>query len=586
MIPTTIGKELFPIGVLKVCQTLIKHGKKAYVVGGSIRDIILSNNRPVDWDIATNATPKEIIDVFEKKFKVIPTGVKHGTVTILYDHLPIEITTFRIDSDYLDSRRPSRVDFVDDIKQDLARRDLTINAIAYDPIHNKFQDPFKGLEDIQNKIIRTVGSPDDRLEEDGLRVIRIFRFVSNLGFDIESETFMAIPNHFGAFSKVSNERIHTELQKLLLGKYWKRAVSLLVESGLMFCIFPEFKHERMNETIPDLDISRMAFTFLILGNLSSEASLRLKYAVLLHQLSSVTKELHDYFPRIDKRFIEEILKRLKFSNKQIFEIIHILSTHRIPLPVTSEYLDEQKNYLIRKLLFRVKREFLDDYLFFLQAKFASLQKEDKISSEFLHEIRSRSKTQKPIEVRDLVVSGDDIIQYFHLDKSHASQRELIGLCLSIIRERVEFNPQINMKKEIYLILENLSNTLWKYDRIVTHYGSNHRFDIPFVRTRCIRQKIDFPTYGYLWLSDTYAMAKKLLCLKSNRQGRVAGAILGEDIKTKMADNHWLNVKYGTTKEKKTALKYIADEHCYNDVIQLDENYLAMKPFMREIRTGI
>lgn len=135
------------------------------------------------------------------------------------------------------------------------------------------------------------------------------------------------------------------------------------------------------------------------------------------------------------------------------------------------------------------------------------------------------------------------------------------------------------------ILENLINTLWNYDRIVTHYGSNYRFDIPFVRTRCIRQGIEFPTYGYLWLSDTYTMAKKLLCLKSNRQGRVAGAILGKDIKTKMTDNHWLAVKYGTIKEKKAALEYIKG-HCEADVIQLDENYLKLEPFMRRVRTSI
>lgn len=135
------------------------------------------------------------------------------------------------------------------------------------------------------------------------------------------------------------------------------------------------------------------------------------------------------------------------------------------------------------------------------------------------------------------------------------------------------------------ILENLSKTLWNYDRIVTHYGSNYRFDIPFVRTRCIRQGIDFPTHGMLWLSDTYQMARRLLCLKSNRQGRVAGAILGKDIKTKMGDNYWLAVKYGNDKEKKAALEYIR-KHCETDVTQLDANYLAMKPFIREIKSSI
>lgn len=508
MIPTIIGKEFFPIGVIKICQTLINHGKRAYVVGGSIRDIILNENKPIDWDIATNATPNEIIEVFEKKYRVIPTGVKHGTVTILYDNLPIEITTFRVDSDYLDSRRPSRVDFIENIKQDLARRDLTINAIAYDPIHNEFQDPFKGLEDIQNRVIRTVGDPDSRLEEDGLRAIRIFRFVSILGFDIEPETLKAIPNHFETFSKVSKERIHTELQKLLSGRYWKRAISLLVESGLMFCILPEFKHDRMNEMILNLNINRMKLTFLVLENLSSKASLRLKYAVLFHQLSSITKDSRNYFPRVDKRLIEEILKRLKFSNKQIIEIIHIITTHLFPLPIATESSVKHNDYLIRKLLFQVKREYLDDYLFFLQAKLVSLQKEDTISLLAIQEIRSQSKTQKPIEIRDLVISGDDIIQYFHLDKSQASQRELIGLCLGIIRERVEIDPQINMKKEIYLILENI-------DKVASQCRPGVTREVRIVSTDHIRKLYcsSVPSYSSWESSHTYKLARWLvLCL--------------------------------------------------------------------------
>ncbi len=516
MIPTTIGNEVFPIGVINICQILINHGKQAYVVGGSIRDIILSDKKPIDWDIATNATPKEVIEFFEKKFKVIPTGVKHGTVTILYNNLPIEVTTFRIDREYLDSRRPSRVDFVNEIRQDLARRDLTINAIAYDPIHNKFQDPFNGLEDIKNKIIRTVGHPDDRLEEDGLRLIRIFRFVSTLGFNIESETLKAIPNHFETFSKVSLERVHTEFQKLLSGNYWKRAIALLVDSGLMFCIFPEFKHDKMNDIIPNLDINRKTLTFMILENLSSEASLRLKYAVLLHQLSSVTKESREYFPRIDKRFIEEILKRQKFSNKQVFEITHILSTHLFPLHITSDSLDEQKDYMIRKLLFRVKREYLDDYLFFYQAKSVLLQKEDNFTSEILHEIRSRSKAQKPIEIRDLIISGDDIIQYFNIDKSQMSQRELIGLSLGIIRERVEFNPQINVKKEIYLILENLL-------KIVSQCKIGATREVRIVSTDHIRKLYcrNSPSYSSWESSHTYQLARWLvLCLLRKRKPSV------------------------------------------------------------------
>lgn len=172
-------------------------------------------------------------------------------------------------------------------------------------------------------------------------------------------------------------------------------------------------------------------------------------------------------------------------------------------------------------------------------------------------------------------AGFDIVYTWFLKTS--GKDEIVYDCISL--------DDLQKGRKDRRILESLVNTLWEYDRIITHYGSNFRFDIPFVRTRCIRQGIDFPTCGMLWVSDTYSMAKKLLCLKSNRQGRVASAILGKDIKTKMEDNHWLAVKYGTNAEKRKALKYIRD-HCEADVHQLDENYLAMKPYMKNVRTSI
>lgn len=135
------------------------------------------------------------------------------------------------------------------------------------------------------------------------------------------------------------------------------------------------------------------------------------------------------------------------------------------------------------------------------------------------------------------------------------------------------------------VLESLCNTLWKFDRLITHYGSRARFDIPFIRTRCVRLGLDFPTYGMLWVTDTYTLAKNLLRLTSNRQSRVARAILGKDEKTTIDDTYWMNVKYGTEKERKKALKYVLD-HCEHDVYQLDDNYTKLRPFVRETRTSL
>ncbi|MFX0181507.1 MAG: CCA tRNA nucleotidyltransferase [Candidatus Hodarchaeota archaeon] len=516
-----LKKESFPKIVLEVCQLLVNHGKQSFIVGGSIRDIIFSRERikddskvydrisePNDWDIATNATPHEVMKIFGKKFRVIPTGIKHGTVTILNKKLNIEVTSFRLESDYIDGRRPSKVSFVDDITTDLSRRDLTINAIAYDPIHDKFVDPFNGLKDIDNKIIRMVGDPDDRLEEDGLRLIRIFRFASQFGFKIEQKTLDAIPRHFETFSRVSEERIHSELQKLLKGAYWKNSLHALIECKVLHKIVNEFNHETITQVIPDVNMDRMALTARILSELPTKPSLRLQYAVIFHQLSTIASTSTRCFPKLNRELIENILKRLKFPNKQINEILHLLKIHLIPLPYSSENPDEFKNYSIRKFQHRIKSDYLKDYLDFFLAKMQILQKRELLTEELYKDILNRANCQRPIELRDLAISGDDVHHYFKLDKSQASQREFIGLCLRIIRERVEVEPQINKKEAIFLILENLNRIVSQCKTNVTRYAR-------IVSTDHIRKiyQNNSPIYSSWESTHTYELAFWLnLCL--------------------------------------------------------------------------
>ncbi|MFX0142271.1 MAG: CCA tRNA nucleotidyltransferase [Candidatus Hodarchaeota archaeon] len=520
----TLKNEIIPENVLNVCQLLVDNSKEAFIVGGSIRDIIISRladektdvkseiktelKKPNDWDIATNATPDEVMLIFEKKFRVIPTGIKHGTVTIIYDQLNIEITTFRKESEYLDGRRPTHVTFVDNITTDLSRRDLTINAIAYDPINEKLVDPFNGLKDLQEKIIRMVGDPDDRLNEDGLRLIRIFRFASQFGFTIEQDTLNAIPRHFEVFLKVSKERIHAELQKLLKGPYWKSIIVQLIKNNVLQNIVLEFKDETINQAIPDINMDRMTLTIQVLSKLSSSSSLRLKFAVLFHQLSAVNTTTKRNFPSLNRVLVEEVLKRLKFSNKQIFEILHLLKIHIIPLPYSNEDPDEFKDYSLRRIQYKIKPDYLEDYLEFFKAKSHVFQERYILNNELYADILNRAQLQKPIELRDLTVSGDDIIQYFKLDKSQASQREFIGLCLKIIRERVEINPHINNKKSIYPILENLNKIVSQCKAEVTRY-------VRIVSTDHIRKlyQNNLPNYSLWESTHTYELAMWLnLCL--------------------------------------------------------------------------
>ena len=195
----------------KVLKILKNNGFEGFVVGGCVRDSLLKKE-PMDWDITTNALPEEIISIFDK---TIPTGLKHGTITVIVDNEPFEVTTYRIDGDYIDNRRPSKVQFVRNIKEDLSRRDFTINAMAYNDEVGLI-DFYNGIDDLNNKIIRSVGEAEKRFSEDALRMMRAVRFAAQLNFEIEEKTKKAIVILSNNLKNVSIERIRVEFDKLIL----------------------------------------------------------------------------------------------------------------------------------------------------------------------------------------------------------------------------------------------------------------------------------------------------------------------------------------------------------------------------------
>lgn len=210
-----------PNRVDKILRILNRNGFDAYVVGGCVRDVLM-NRKPSDWDVTTSATPEETKKCFDG-YKVIETGIKHGTVTVLMDGEPFEITTFRSDGSYSDGRHPDSVSFSKDIKVDLARRDFTMNALAYSPSKGII-DEYGGMDDIKNRIIRAVGNPEERFKEDSLRIMRAIRFAGTLGFLIEPETARAVKALAGTAGRSSAERIMTEMNKLLMGAYSAYAI--------------------------------------------------------------------------------------------------------------------------------------------------------------------------------------------------------------------------------------------------------------------------------------------------------------------------------------------------------------------------
>lgn len=206
---------IIPQHALTVVERLERYGYEAYVVGGCVRDSLMGRC-PKDWDVCTNALPEEVLRVF-KRFHVIKTGLQHGTVTVMVDKQPVEVTTFRIDGNYTDNRHPDSVNFVSRVEEDLARRDFTINAMAYNPARG-LVDAFGGQEDLQARIIRCVGEPDARFNEDGLRILRALRFAARYDFGIETETAFSMHRNRHLLENVSVERIFSELKGILAGE--------------------------------------------------------------------------------------------------------------------------------------------------------------------------------------------------------------------------------------------------------------------------------------------------------------------------------------------------------------------------------
>ena len=204
-----------PEKILKAIALLESNGYSAYTVGGCVRDSVMGR-APNDWDMTTSAAPDETREVF-KDFHTVATGIKHGTVTVLIDSEPVEITTMRVDGKYSDNRHPESVSFTKRIEDDLSRRDFTVNAMAYNP-KTGVVDPFGGQNDIKNKIIRCVGNPDTRFGEDALRILRAIRFSSVLGFDIDKKTSQSIIGNRSLLQNISKERIRVELIKMLCGQ--------------------------------------------------------------------------------------------------------------------------------------------------------------------------------------------------------------------------------------------------------------------------------------------------------------------------------------------------------------------------------
>lgn len=318
-----------PKNVDTAINLLQSAGFEAYAVGGCVRDSLLGKT-PNDWDITTSAKPEDMKSVFAD-FHCIDTGIKHGTVTVVIDGEPLEITTFRLDGEYEDNRHPKSVTFTSDLGADLGRRDFTVNAMAYSKMTGTI-DLFGGQNDLKNKIIRCVGDPDRRFNEDALRILRALRFASALDFEIEEKTAQSLLKNRALLGNISEERIAKELLKLVCGKGAKRILTDF--APVLFEILPELQPMYKNShDNPHHCYDIYEHTLIAVESIDPEPTLR--FAMLLHDCGKPAVKKFDengvaHFyghQRISAEISAQILARLKVSNKFRDEILFLVSNH-------------------------------------------------------------------------------------------------------------------------------------------------------------------------------------------------------------------------------------------------------------------
>lgn len=393
-----------------ILNLLNKNGYKAYVVGGCVRDYILGKNGG-DIDITTSALPMVIEQILtEKNIKVVETGLKHGTVTAVIDKEQYEITTFRKDGDYKDNRHPQNVSFVDDIKEDLCRRDFTVNAMAYNH-EDGIVDLFGGINDIENKVIRAVGDPNRRFKEDALRIMRAIRFSSVLGFSVEENTKKAIFDNKELLKNVSVERIYVELVKLLLGD---NVLNVLSEyKDVIAVIIPELKPTFDCEQNNPWHIYNVYNHIINAVNYAPKRE-DMRLAALLHDIGKPSVKTTDdkgidHFKthaKVGAEIAQSILKRLNVSNKIYDKVTTMIYYHQ-----AVEKVDDIR---VKRWLSKLGEEYTRD-LFFIRIadlKAHNPQKTDyeikKIYS-LIDELDEIIKRGDAFKISDLAVNGNDLI---------------------------------------------------------------------------------------------------------------------------------------------------------------------------------
>ena len=421
-------------------------GYEIYLVGGFVRDFIMKKKAD-DADFTTNASPEETLEVF-KSFNTLETGIKHGTVTVIINHKPFEITTFRTEKGYSDCRHPDEVSYAEKIEDDLSRRDFTVNSIAYSPARG-FVDIYNGKEDLERKIIRCVGEPEKRFTEDALRIMRALRFSSVLSFSIEEETEKAMFKCKDLLLHISKERIFIELSKMLCGENIREVLSKY--SDILSVVIPEIKEMKgfqQHNFHHIYDV--LNHTAVVVEN--APALPHLRFAALFHDCGkpecfSLDKDGVGHFyshASISARKADEALQRLRCDNKTRERVVRLIKLHDAPI--------EENEIVIKKKLSKYGEDLFFDLIELKRADTLGLAPEfhsRKEHFDILQSIAKKVLSEKScFSLKDLAVNGNDLTELGFYGRE-------IGEKLKILLNAVIENKVRNEKEDLISYLKTV-----------------------------------------------------------------------------------------------------------------------------------
>ncbi|WP_238883346.1 CCA tRNA nucleotidyltransferase [Clostridium sp. YIM B02551] len=428
----------YPKEVKYIIDKLNDNGFEGFLVGGSVRNSLLSL-APKDFDITTNALPEDVIRIFNK---TIPTGLKHGTVTVMENSIPFEVTTYRIDGEYKDNRRPEEVTFVSSLKEDLARRDFTINAFAYNETYG-LMDYFNGINDLNSKLIRAVGDADKRFNEDALRMLRAIRFSCQLGFTIEKSTLDAIKKNSELILNISSERIREEFLKIITSPYPTSGLRLLNSTGILKHILPELQSTvDFDQKTPYHNKDVFEHTLSVVKMVPNKVHLRL--AALFHDIAKppcffIGEDGHGHFynhQNIGAEMCVSILKRLTFDNDTINKASILVKEHM-------NILFNPSDAALKRLINRVSIDLVFDLFKLQRADILSSAPPFKVLSD-LDYMEKRTKeiieSSEPLSKNSLKVNGKVIMDSLNLKPSKE-----VGVILDYLMDMVLEDPNLNNK---------------------------------------------------------------------------------------------------------------------------------------------